>query len=623
MVAVILTLLGLAYLTLADQENTIAMNQRDSDQLLFVAESGAQMVKAWFDRPTGGDPNSAIFKFMGDYDMRYKGYYDFTKRVYDHDGDANTPDVLASPTDPNRPLFRQGLLVGTDPNYLLMWDKPYRGSKVAEFRGTEAGPDVQMVSDPNVLDALDIFNSRVIGNRAMQEKVGRIQQVDVYAPPIINVNGVMTRYGLCTVKITASKFRRMSNTGIIPITNSGSVEMGRRVVKMVLNEVPYPGPSGPFTSCTAFDMQNSVKVHWGEIVGMGNGAVGPSSGTQIQGFTPYTIPWKSATRYLDPNDLTAWVTLNSGATTGGFDPWFKLRIGGAITGAPNTNMQPWPYAGPPAQAINTGDTEVFQFSPGQCPSFDYKTWRNVAMSGGQNIHYMTHTGGATADSWRENGFGPSQTLEAWTSGQEGFWFFETVDGLPPDPNGANLTPVVALSGAWTSAGFIYLNANWDSAGLGGGVPRVLIPPGEPWNDFDGDKIADPGEFVNLKYPTSLSGDFRPYTPGHASNPAQTGTVTSSNGVAYTYTTDPNNRDSQGVPFSDNIAFQGVLFVQGTFRFTGNLTIFGAMQTKGGMITGPNAGTPDVYFDERLIKGNWPPPELNLPRTAISFWQSEM
>src|SRR5262245_9877144 len=81
MVSVILTLLGLAYLTLADQENTIAMNQRDSDQLLFVAEAGAQMVKAWFDRPVQGDPNVAIFKFMGDYDMRYKGYYDFTKRV--------------------------------------------------------------------------------------------------------------------------------------------------------------------------------------------------------------------------------------------------------------------------------------------------------------------------------------------------------------------------------------------------------------------------------------------------------------------------------------------------------------------------------------------------------------
>ena len=619
LVAVILTLLGLAYLTLADQENTISINERDSDQILFVGEAGARMVKAWFDRPVAGDPNNAIFKFMGDYDVRAKGWYDFTKRVYDHDNDPNTPDVLASASDPNRPLFRQGLTVGSDPNYLLMWDKPYRGSKAAEFRGSEAGPDVQMVSDPNGVDPLDRLNLILVGDKDAQEKVGRVQQIDVYAPPIIEVNGTRTRYGICTVKITASKFKRMSKVGIYPVTTSSSVEVGRRVVKMVLNEVPYPGPTAPFTTCTQYDVNGNVQIHWGELLSLTTGSVGPTS--QLLARTPPSVPWGTVTRYIDPNSLAAWVTKFNGQGGGGFDPWFKFRAGDALNGAANSNIQPYPFD-PNNSVLANDETSLFQNSPKQCPNMEYQTWKNVALGGGQNIHYMVHTGGSTDDSWLEDGAGTAKSVQDWTDGNEGFWFFDTTDRLHPDPNGSNLTPEVGFSGNWASSGFIFLNAHWDSAGTGGGALRVIIPPGEPWNDADGDKVVDPGEYVNLKYPTSMSGDFRVYKPGDAGNPAQTGTVTSTNGVTYKYTTDPNARDSQGIPFTDTIAFQGVIYIQGTFQMTGNMSVFGALVTKGGMVTG-SAGTPDVYFDERLIKGGWPPPELDLPRTMITFWQSEM
>ncbi|MBI3448522.1 MAG: hypothetical protein HY049_06370 [Acidobacteria bacterium] len=152
--------------------------------------------------------------------------------------------------------------------------------------------------------------------------------------------------------------------------------------------------------------------------------------------------------------------------------------------------------------------------------------------------------------------------------------------------------------------------------------RVIIPPGEPWTDANGDKIADPnGEYVNLTYPTSLGGAFTVRAPGNAAA-GQTGSATSTNGVTYTYTTDPNARDSQGIPFTGQVHLQGVLYIAGTFNMSGNLSVFGSLVTKGGMPS-PSTGSPDVYFDERLIKGGWPPPEINLPRTTLSFWESEM
>jgi hypothetical protein len=627
MVSVILTLLGLSYLALADQENAIARNQRDSDQLLFVAEAGAHMVRAWFDRPVQGDPNNPIFKFMGDYDLRWKGWYDFTKRVFDHDNDPNTAPVLASSTDPNRPLFRQGMTVGSDPNYLTMWDKPYRGSRTAEFRGTESGPDVQMVSDPNVLDGLDIFNSRIVGDRIAQETVGRIQQIDVYAPPIIDVGGVRTRYGICTVKVTASKFRRMGNMGIVPILTPNSVEVARRVVKMVLNETPYPGPQGPFTTCTRFDINGNVKIHWGEVVARDDATVtGPVGNTgNLQDRTFESVPWSSATRYLDPNNLMDWLGEVNGTSWSGFDPWFKLRAGGALAlTAPSPLIQPFPYSDGSVNDLDDDESNLFQFSPVQCPDFDYQIWKNVALTGGQNIHYMVHSGGPTDDLWREDGAGTARSMQDWTNSREAFFFFDTTDRQPPDPNGANTTPEVGISGNWASSGFIYLNSRFRTTGGGaaGGAIRVLIPPGEPWSDSDGDKVADPGEFVNLRYPTSLAGVFRPYVAGDPNNPAQVASVTSTNGVTYNYTTDPNNRDAQGLPFTDTINFQGVFYVQDTFEFQGNLSVFGALQTNRGMQTS-SSGTPDVYFDERLIKGGWPPPELNLPRVTITFYQTEM
>jgi hypothetical protein len=614
---VILTLLGISFLVISDQENSIAVNQRNADQLTFVSESGASMVKAWFDRPVEGTVASPVFKFMGDYDIRRMGFYDRTQRIFDHDGDPNTADVLADGTS-SRPYYRQGLTVDVDPNYLSFWNKAYRGSNVAEFLGTEAGPDIVMEPSSNgtSINFLDIVNQRVISaNKTVQETVGRIQKIEVFAPPVIEINGVRTRYGIATVKVTAAKFRNMGKFGIVPVVKPGSVEVARQVTKMVVNEVPYPGPNGPFHTCTAYDINGNVNVHWGEIIAGTTASVGP----QLIGNTYRSVPWASLKNRLTGTDLEDWITANDGLTDAKFDPWFMLRAGGPVTGAPapGTAQQLYPYS--PTTSVSNDTTGLFANSPSSCPDFDYQIWKNVARSGGKDVHYMVYMG--AADSYAEDGAGAAQTMQAWTDGKQGFWFFDTMDQQPPDPTGSNIAPAVGLSGNWNSAGFIYLNANWDSAGTGGGVSRVIVPPGEPWKDINNNGIAEDGEYVNLSYRTVLTGTERVRSYRNALA-TQTGTVTSANGVTYSYTTDPNGRDDQGPPFADLVAFQGVLYVGGTWNFSGNLNVFGALVTQGGMLS-TSAGTPDVFFDERLIKGGWPPPELSLPRTMVTFWETDL
>ena len=54
LVTAVVTLLGIAYLFLAETEERIAMHQRDRARLLALAEGGARTVKRWFDAPVRG-----------------------------------------------------------------------------------------------------------------------------------------------------------------------------------------------------------------------------------------------------------------------------------------------------------------------------------------------------------------------------------------------------------------------------------------------------------------------------------------------------------------------------------------------------------------------------------------
>ncbi len=53
LVMIIMTLLGLAFVLAGEMESRIAVNKRDAEQALYVAEGGVRIVKKWFDAPAG------------------------------------------------------------------------------------------------------------------------------------------------------------------------------------------------------------------------------------------------------------------------------------------------------------------------------------------------------------------------------------------------------------------------------------------------------------------------------------------------------------------------------------------------------------------------------------------
>lgn len=81
----------------------------------------------------------------------------------------------------------------------------------------------------------------------------------------------------------------------------------------------------------------------------------------------------------------------------------------------------------------------------------------------------------------------------------------------------------------------------------------------------------------------------------------------------------NGYDKDGGLVQLNIAFNGVLYNEGQFDTTGNATYFGSVLAQN---DASKAGTPDVYFDERLVKGAWPPGNFGFPRVFVSSEQTD-
>jgi hypothetical protein len=297
------------------------------------------------------------------------------------------------------------------------------------------------------------------------------------------------------------------------------------------------------------------------------------------------------------------------------DPWAKFISGGSIVGAPNSNPQPWPWASatPPGQ----DHSNLFQNTVINCPSFDYALWKSIAQSGMKGMNYYSWVSGSN---YSLDGTGASTSFRTATNNTTGVFFFDTQDGLAPDAGGTNLTPAISLSGGtWGVAGFIYLNAaDFGTTGLGG-VTRTIVPPGEP---------GDGSGFVNLHYPSSFGGgytirdgtvDFQTFQ-----DPVTGDWYCTDASVCTSASRTPAGapvKDNYGLPFQAAVAIDGVFYTSGTFEAQGNANYYGSVVAQKGVIDG--AGTPGFYFDESLIKGNWPPKGMAMPRVVISSWQTNL
>lgn len=75
-------------------------------------------------------------------------------------------------------------------------------------------------------------------------------------------------------------------------------------------------------------------------------------------------------------------------------------------------------------------------------------------------------------------------------------------------------------------------------------------------------------------------------------------------------------DNLGAVVEDLEPFlQGVLYNEGSFEnTTGNATYYGSLLINGNV---GKAGTAQVWFDEKLVKGMWPPDSFNFPRVLVT------
>ena len=715
MVMVGLSLLGLAFVTISETEGAISVNQRNLTQVQQVAETGAKFVIEWFQ-----DPDWATAQ--------------------------NLMPANAVAIKPQRTINGNTGHYKTTPGAKL-FDTPFKPAIVDRLHGTENNPDV-LINGTTNQTYLNELNAKLF---ATPDITGRITDIRVYAPPILgavpNAQGYyddpVTRLGVATVQVTATKCRDDSATSPCSSTDSADRIIAQKTVRAVLSEWPFPGPSGPVQTNADLNTNGNLQVHWGKITATGVMDLKRPFGS---------LPWHNAYNrvnfergYADPAAGAANNPHPTNPASGNFlvkydwinelvgkqlqDPWYEAwsRSDYAGDGAGGL-YQPNTYNDPSLvlYTLGPGNTtcgtcrSIFQFQtknqPDEIkdvlfPRIDYDFWKDIARSGDDQdtIFYLQWVNN---DVFRDRN-GVQKTVLQWidvTQGAvAGFYFFDTKDGASPQntPNPTNLTPAVKVAG-WSGqmAGFIYLNSEkWDASGGGGGGPVGLYNmPGEPYRDIgygqalpdgsdwvyespgvikldkanDGDwsyqelngndkfdyvtelrpvtslasgttvnrympKTWRPGctvgtgaatdcrephePYLNFIYPTTPTGAVtvgweanagtrRPKrtTSGEPDEPAVPCNAGSPEDDCVSNTWD---KDGALVPLGPSL--NGVFYIEGTFEQTGNMHYFGSVLVQG---DASKAGTPDVWFDERLIKGDWPPKEFKFPRVYVSALQSD-
>ena len=260
MVIVGLSLLGLGYVSISETESAISVNQRNYNQALNVAETGAKAVVEMFQRPDGASDagilpgNLNVFK-----KIRYQTLSGTVTNVGRYKEDASW----------------------------LMFDKPFKPLNTHRFLCTEANPDVIIDrSTTQGVAFLDEFNSALF----IDDEGGEITEIVVYAPPITGgtanaqncIDGGV-RYGVATIRVTAQKF---DNSG----EKSDDHVIAQRTVKMTIAEWPFPGPQGPVQSNANIATGGNLGVHWGKM----------TSEEDMEFANPLiALPWHDATHRVN------------------------------------------------------------------------------------------------------------------------------------------------------------------------------------------------------------------------------------------------------------------------------------------------------------------------------------
>jgi hypothetical protein len=194
-----------------------------------------------------------------------------------------------------------------------------------------------------------------------------------------------------------------------------------------------------------------------------------------------------------------------------------------------------------------------------------------------------------------------------------------------DLNGNGRFDVVTMAApAWKSwdpgstahgAGSSYVVKTWksDTQAIADYGAKCTVPGTNAATD-----CSEPHEpYLNLIYPSTTSGNVtvgwqasasQTYRPKKFDN---TGNPVSCSGTPSQALCTTNAYDADGGIVPLDTILQGILYNEGDYDSQGNATYYGSLLIQG-VVSG--TGTPDIWFDESLIKGTWAPP--NMPRVMI-------
>lgn len=271
----------------------------------------------------------------------------------------------------------------------------------------------------------------------------------------------------------------------------------------------------------------------------------------------------------------------------------------------------------------------------------YNYWKRVittvSTQGGaaaQTAHYLVPGQEAAVNGLCGDGlWGPPgdssncNTIEGWTTGQKGFWFFDTTDGTLPKQDKSNLDPGDDLKGKYAAEGFIYLCIQELQSSGGSSGTFDLTFPGEPlWENpdlelrayfngrYDG-KVTIAGNevwvdrFINLEYPD--------YPYGANMNQLETYTVNENYEDASRNLTKGWDKDGPAANDVEGL-FHGIFYLTGDLRATGSRAFWGSVMVWNGQCH--TSGTIDVWYDPKLAEGLG---NLGLPNSYIEQILTDM
>ncbi|MEK6373072.1 MAG: pilus assembly PilX N-terminal domain-containing protein [Acidobacteriota bacterium] len=131
--------------------------------------------------------------------------------------------------------------------------------------------------------------------------------------------------------------------------------------------------------------------------------------------------------------------------------------------------------------------------------------------------------------------------------------------------------------------------------------------------------SEPHEpYLNMIFPASAGASIQTgwEAPGSQTFRPKEKSITCGSAPAQTDCTS-NAYDLDGALVPLDTILYGILFNEGDYNSQGNATYYGSVLIQG--VVG-GTGTPDIWFDEKLIKGTWAPP--NMPRVVVFNEQTD-